>query len=111
MTDRERRRFYRLRYPVSVRPHMLYKKWKFPVAEISEQGLRFVIIEEALDHIVMNMKATVFFHDGESQDVEGKILRIEDDEIVVQLFKGIPLKRMITEQHFVIKACPHLKKF
>jgi len=111
MADYERRRFYRLRYPASVRPYMQYRQWKFPVAEISEQGLRFKIIEEALDHLVLHIKAKVFFNDGESLDIEGRILRIEDDEIILQLSVGIPLKRMISEQHFVIKACPHLKKF
>ncbi|MGV8121204.1 MAG: PilZ domain-containing protein [Candidatus Xenobiia bacterium LiM19] len=111
MANYERRRFYRLRYPASVRPYMQYKRWKFSVAEISEQGLRFLIIDEALDHLVLHMKATIFFNDGECLDIEGKILRIEDDEIILQLSAGIPLKRMISEQHFVIKSCPHLKKF
>ncbi len=111
MSGYEKRRFYRLRYPASIRSYLLYKQWRFPVTEISEQGIRFLIIEEALDHMVRNMKATVFFHDGDSQDVEGRILRIEGDEMIVQLSKGIPMKRMILEQQYVIRACPHLKKF
>jgi hypothetical protein len=105
----ERRRYFRLRYPVSARPLLTISMRSFLVRELSEGGLRFAA--DMPDEFRVNdiVQGKITFRDRESLPVEGRVLRLVEDEIIVELTKGIPLKRMVEEQKYLIKHFPGLR--
>ena len=94
----DRRKHFRVRYPFSERPKLVITRDEFDVIDISEQGIRF-----SLGPVLSEM---VTFHDGESLNLEGKLLRTQDSEVVTQFVKGIPSERIIKEQRYLMKKYP-----
>jgi len=105
----ERRRYFRLRYPVSARPLLTISVRNFLVRELSEGGLRFASDMPDEFRVGDIIQGRITFRDKESIPVEGKVLRLADDEIIVQLSRGIPLRRMVEEQKYLIKQFPGLR--
>ncbi|HEY3418862.1 MAG TPA: hypothetical protein VGM23_18460 [Armatimonadota bacterium] len=101
--SRERRRFFRLPYPEgAVRPTILTLDGSFPVSEISEKGLRFVCRRAAMFKLHQPVKATVRFLGGETCLIEGHVLRMTADAVILFLTKGIPLNKIVEEQRMLI---------
>ena len=86
----ERRTFFRLRYPQTERPKLIISENEFDVTDISEHGIKF--------YLGSKINAMITFHDGESLSIEGKIIRIQNNEVAVYLSQGIPSDRIIEEQ-------------
>ena len=86
----ERRTYIRLRYPQTERPKLMISGNEFDVTDISEHGIKF--------YLGSKISGTITFHDGESLLIEGKIIRIQNNEVAVHLSKAIPSDRMIEEQ-------------
>ena len=63
---------------------------EFDVTDISEHGIKF--------YLGSKISGMITFHDGESLLIEGKIIRIQNNEVAVHLSKAIPPDRMIEEQ-------------
>ncbi len=103
----ERRAFYRLRYPELERPLLWLDNSRCHVVEISESGMRLHRAgweREAGEKIM----GTVRFHDGEAVIIYGVFLRIDGDEVILQLEQGISLRRMLDEQRRLIHLYPLL---
>jgi hypothetical protein len=103
----ERRGFYRLLYPETDRPQLLFDNMAFPVVEISESGLRIDLCGRQLSDR-RTVVGWVRFHDHEAITVEGAVLRTEGPEAVIKLQLGISLKRMLAEQRRLIHLYPIL---
>ena len=91
---RSRRNHFRIKYPYTDRPKLTMSAKGLEVIDISEQGVRFSLNG--------TMQATITFHDGQSLHVEGKIIRTQNDEIVIQLSRGIPSDRILKEQKYLM---------
>jgi len=104
----ERRRYYRLRYPTSERPAVRINDREFPVAEISEKGIQILVPHECSTGQDASFSAVIQFRDGESIPIEGVVLRREKKFMVVELSKGIPMKRMLVEQSRLRHSHPML---
>ncbi len=104
-----KREFYRVRYPINDRPILKLLGNEFEVIDISEQGLRFLCKQcfEFKPNLKVQFKVT--FHDDESLALEGKILRIHENAVIIYLTQGIPLGRIIQEQKYIIAK--HSDKF
>ncbi|MHB9025434.1 MAG: hypothetical protein ACYC7E_14900 [Armatimonadota bacterium] len=99
----ERRRFFRLPYPEGpVRPMFLTVGGGFPVTEISEKGLRFACQRFAAFKLNQPVKGIVRFQNGQTCSVEGAVLRLTSDTVVLFLSRGIPLNQIIAEQRVLI---------
>ncbi len=94
----DRRTYFRVKYPHSERPRLVITRDEFEVIDISEQGIRF-----SFGPVLSEM---VTFHDGESVNLKGKLLRTQDSEVVTQFVKGIPSERIIKEQRYLMKKYP-----
>ncbi|NQV26910.1 MAG: PilZ domain-containing protein [Rhodopirellula sp.] len=94
----QEREFFRLWYPQAERPTLEIGNQKFEVAEISEEGARIVLSGPFTHDSGESFKGFVRFNDGESDSVEGVVLRVSDSEVVANLKHGVSLKRMISEQ-------------
>ncbi|MBW2148868.1 MAG: PilZ domain-containing protein [Deltaproteobacteria bacterium] len=90
----QKRDHFRVTYPYTERPKLTITGEGFDIIDISEKGIKF-----SLD---TTLRATISFHDGESLHVEGKIIRIRNNEIVVHLSKDIPPERISTEQRYLM---------
>ena len=87
---------------------------KFSVAEISEEGVR-ILIRESDEHQFLegtSIEATICFCDEQTESVSGHVLRCEiadlDFHCVIQLTRGITLKRILAEQRFLLRIYPSL---
>lgn len=102
------RQYYRIRYPLSYRPKVRIQgeDHESDAVELSERGVRFfyegkIILSEGLD---LNVHVT--FHDGESFHLNGQILRVAKEDVIVRFSDWLPLNRIMKEQiylrnHFV----------
>lgn len=89
----EMREFFRVKYPAADRPKLTIAKEEFDIVDISEKGIKF--------DLKKTIRATITFHDGESLTIEGKFLRTDDNEIVIQPLEGISSERITKEQKYL----------
>jgi len=103
---KERRVYYRIGHPYADMPKLMVWGDEYQVIDVSEEGVNFRCDEYSGVKPGQTISATITFHDGESFDLEGKIFRIKDNEIVIKLSKGIPYKRIVQEQRYLIRKYP-----
>jgi len=107
-TEDQKRQFFRLRYPKNERPKATILDRDFRICEISEEGTRILFTNSHPVSRGISIKGSICFHDGTEIPIEGRILRLDDDELVAQLTKGPDLKRMTAEQIYLRKKYPSL---
>ncbi|MHA2403904.1 MAG: PilZ domain-containing protein [Candidatus Kariarchaeaceae archaeon] len=102
-----RRQYYRIRYPLSYRPKARIhgEDYEGEVVELSERGVRFLyegkfILSEGLD-----LEITITFHNGESFELQGEILKVTKEDIIVRFFNWLPLSRIMMEQLYLRNHC------
>lgn len=105
---REDRRYHRIEYFDEYRPQLSIRVkkgekksgWKsYKVLDVSEKGLRIAEDDAGGLGPQSEFEAQITFSDGESYDIEGKVLRvINNNELGIYLTRGIPLSRIIKEQ-------------
>lgn len=106
--EAQRRAFFRLRYPRNERPRAKIQDRDFRICEISEEGTRILFTNSHPVSRGIAIKGTIRFHDGVEIQIEGRVLRLDGDELVAQLTKGPDLKRMTAEQIYLRKKYPGL---
>lgn len=102
----QRRQYYRLKYPKKARPVMLVEDQLFQVCETSEKGLRVIMSNIASLYRGLRLSGTVRLHSNQEVDIEGSILRFDNDEVVVQLDKGLSFRDMVSEQRHIRQRYP-----
>ena len=102
-TGRERRRYYRLRYPVQCRPSITVDGACAELTEISECGLRYLRPDEAPEIGAKTRAEIRFPDDGVVVIVDARLIRHEESESVLQFDHGVTLSRMLKEQRRVIR--------
>jgi hypothetical protein len=98
----ERREFFRILYPIHARPRLIIQDASYDVLDVCERGIRFLhpTADALKSHVVVS--ATVTFRDGETLHVEGKILRLQGNNVVLHLQTYIPTARIMKEQRYLI---------
>ncbi len=105
----QKRQFYRLRYPKKAQPCAVINGRKFHVCEISEQGMRILFTGDHAVAMGIIVSGSIQFHDGTIVEIEGRTLRQDPDhELIIQLIKGLDLKRMAQEQIYLRAKYPRL---
>ena len=102
------RNFFRIEYPFEIRPIFSCQGENHEVFNVSEQGIKFAITTKNSSLKVGNqIKGTVKFINPEDAlnvcEVSGMILRKDSGECAIQLKDGIPWKKILTEQRYLIK--------
>ena len=92
--EEQRREHFRIEYPYTERPKLTITGGEFTAIDVSETGMKFAIKKP--------LRAAITFHDGETLNVEGEILRIQGNEVVVRFSKGIPPRRIMKEQQYLL---------
>ena len=101
----QRRRHYRLGYPITLRPIFQTQLGTFAVLEISEGGIKFRFDRDSPEFLDLIISGIVQFHDGTTLAVEGGIVRIERNRAIAQLDCHIPTNRIRREELQVIRIC------
>ena len=107
-SPRDRRAFYRLRYPAVERPTIRINDFEYKVTEISEKGARILFVGENAYSIEKLFTGSVSFCGGETVEIEGSVVWSSEKEIAIRLSKGITLKRMMKEQARLHRKYPLL---
>lgn len=111
---RNRRAYYRLRYPKAEGPILYYLDKRLEVFEVSEGGARIAVPDSNTYQVGKQIEGNLRFPEdedgnpGEVMFVAGEILRVHEGVIVVKFSKGITLQLMTSEQIRVRKKYPHL---
>jgi len=98
----QRRRYYRIKYPLIERPVITVDKKEYKVIDISEGGVKFFSPVKTFN-IGEYINGSIKFHDGEVLEVEGHVLRLQNKRVIILLDRGITLQRILKEQRFLIK--------
>jgi hypothetical protein len=105
---KDRRAYFRLRYPQGERPSIRIEGRDYQLAEISEGGGRIILSGTTAIQRGQEVAGAIRFHDGQRVEVEGVVLRISETEFVVQLSRGVTPTRMMAEQIWLRKKYPML---
>ena len=108
------RAFYRVIYPLAVRPKARIVSPIFletTVSDFSEAGVRLDMVKgaEAL-YPGLTVRGEITFEDGQKELFEGQILRLTEYDFVIQTPDlGISLPRVMSEQMQLIRRFGQLK--
>jgi len=94
----ERRRHYRIRYPIMRRPSVDVWGRRYEVIDVSEEGMRFHCPDSQSVTAGQPVQAVITFDDAAQADVEGTVVRVERRRVALQLCVGIPYARIVREQ-------------
>lgn len=99
----QKRRFYRIEYPPSARPIFTVEGKKYPVADLSEEGLRVVVPNETEFRLGQLIVGEILFHDQVKLKVTSSVLRLLAKHIVLKCHVPVPLARIMQEQRHLIQ--------
>ncbi|NLE30087.1 MAG: PilZ domain-containing protein [Phycisphaerae bacterium] len=106
----QRRSHYRIEYPITERPLLIMGDGEeYEVIDICEGGVKFFYHAGKVFLPLQSVKGKIRYHDDAEEEIEGRVLRANDDFVVVQLTqKKIPYKRIVKEQFYFRKKpeCP-----
>ncbi len=111
----QRREFFRIVYPSEAAPEVVDTNWR--VADISKKGIKLVCEkgggeDGASFGLDSPIALRLQFHDGETFDAAGRVMRSYQDAdsnrwyLVCKLDSDIPGERINKEQSFLLKNHP-----
>ncbi len=104
-TTGEKRRHVRIAYPPAESPKVIISGRECFLADISVKAIKFH--QRPYDRLHLSrgdfIRAQIIFHDGESLSVEGSILRIDKNDVVLQLSSGIHSARIFKERKWLLE--------
>lgn len=105
----QERKHYRIRYPVAERARFECQGKKYEVLDVSEQGLAFRIdANDPIRQSKIPLHGRILFRAGDAATVAGKILRYNEDSLILLLHIGVPYSVIMTEQRYLLKKYGHL---
>ncbi|MGB1580812.1 MAG: PilZ domain-containing protein [Nevskiales bacterium] len=102
----ERRRKYRLRYPIAERPVLLINDVSYRVSDLSEGGMQVVFGEDQRVPEDFPFKGTIRYVDGEEVVIVGKVLRSNQKGFTSEFEQGVSLRRIMRDQIRLRKQYP-----
>lgn len=104
----ERREFHRIRYPIAERPTFSPEgKKAHSVLDIAEHGIRYLSPDgHPLPRLHDSINGVLRFRDGVRINLEGIVLRVQDQEVVLYFVREIPLNILLAEQRRLHKKYP-----
>lgn len=102
----QRRTFHRVQFPLAEQPRWITGSASFSVLDLSETSCRLCRVgQNAVDaeHI---LRGPLKFPDGDQVWVEGEVLRLEAQEIIVHFTKGLSFKKIIGLQRWLVQKYP-----
>ena len=105
------RQYHRVKYPLFYRPKIKIRQEdnENDVVELSERGLRFHYEGTKQLSKGLELCVTVIFYDSEAIQCAGKLLRVDNKNVIMRFSGNLPLSRIIKEQRYLrIRTIAHL---
>ena len=93
----DHRRHFRIKYPPEDRPTLEVDSLSFPVVDLSESGLKFVTSLKFKPALRQEIKGILNFIDYSQQAIDGKVVRLIGDFVMLNFRQPIPLNRLRLE--------------
>ncbi|MCB1776367.1 MAG: PilZ domain-containing protein [Candidatus Competibacteraceae bacterium] len=104
---KERREFYRIHYPITARPSLFLEESKaFLIVDISARGLRYAAPNTLAPNLHQFVKGILHFRRGPQLNIEGTVIRAQNDEVALYLHQEIPSNILLAEQRQLRKNYP-----
>jgi hypothetical protein len=106
------RQYYRIKYPHFYRPKIKIRGEdnENDVVELSERGVRFNYQGTRQLSKGSGLHVTIIFYDGETFQLAGELLRVENKDIILRFSSSLPLSRIMKEQIYLItRSAGHLE--
>ena len=103
----ERRRHFRLRFPLKERATLSVDGMTLEVYEVSESGLRLAM-DKPVKFKSNLIKGDLCFADGTVLKVKGTVFRKEKNTIVLANVDGLSFKHLMQEQMRLLRKYPML---
>lgn len=107
-TLQSRREYFRLPYPVSTSAVLSLEGANYKVDELSERGLRVITGATPLE-VDAQIEGTLILTAGLRCKVAGRVLRVDNGSVIVQLEKGPSCYDVIREQRHLSRTHPDWK--
>ena len=102
----QKRKYYRLRYPRRAMPIVRIHDELFHVTEVSEKGIRVMMNNLTSLYKGLSLSGTLSLGVDCTVLIEGAILRFEDNEVILLLYKGPSFKHMVEQQRHIRNKYP-----
>lgn len=94
------RAFYRLVYPLSLRPTVLIGQDRFVVVDLSERGLQFLHPGD-VPPLGEALIGRLFLPDAAPIEIEGTVIRRRGSHVALALSRGVPFSVMLEQQRLL----------
>jgi hypothetical protein len=101
---KQRRQYFRIRYPAKYAPVVEIWGRKFQVYDICEMGVRFINPHGLAFPEGYVVRGTITFHDFETIQISGSVAWTKGEDVALRLVRGIPFTRVLAEQAFLRQA-------
>ncbi len=95
------RAYYRLVYPIALRPGFRVEGRVYPVVDLSEQGARLLFAEPPYPELGADLAGVIGLPGGESIAAEGNVVRVDAPFVSLSLSRGVPFGVMLEQQRFL----------
>ncbi len=97
------RQFHRIHYPIACRPkiRIMGEDRDYEAVELSERGIRFLYYGKARLRVKKKIEVIITFHDEESYQLKGEIIRAAREDIIVRFSGSLTTNRVMSEQLFI----------
>lgn len=102
----QKRKYYRLKYPKRARPFVRFGNEMFQVTEVSEGGIRMVTNPLTEMYKGLSVKGILNLNEDDVIEIEGAVLRFDNEEVIIQLKKGPTFKIMVDQQRYIRTKFP-----
>lgn len=100
------RQYFRLKYPSKLAPYIEVKNEMITLVELAEESCAFHQPFPNIYSLGEPVKGELHYANKEKDLIEGYVLFIRGDKVVVKLTKGVAFQRIMEEQKFIRQHCP-----
>ena len=105
----EKRKHFRIKYPVDVRPFLVLMGKRFQVIDISESGLKFKSLDGAGLKVGSALEGEIDFAQRQKYQFKGTIVRAVGDLLMVQFDQHCPQDVLKKEADYLIERFGEVK--
>lgn len=98
----EQRQYFRIRYPAVFRPQVLHQDERYEVLDLSEYGVKFCRPGSHHFKPGQRLNLEIRFHDDDFLSCVGKVVRVAEDSVAVNLMVPVPLHKIRSQHIFLI---------
>ena len=94
----ERRKQYRLHYPINERPEIMIEDRQYQISDLSERGMKALFLD---DHELPDgypFAGHITYVNGDKTDVIGKVVRSTDHGFSAHFDEGVELRQIMEDQ-------------